>query len=35
MAELSLGGTFNLAGFEVPRIGYGMGDISRAAKQGL
>lgn len=34
MAELSLGGTFNLAGFEVPRIGYGMGGISRTTKQG-
>lgn len=29
MSEYSLGGSFNLDGFELPRIGYGMGGITR------
>lgn len=34
MSEYSLGGSFNLDGFELPRIGYGMGGITRKAEQG-
>lgn len=34
MSEYSLGGLFNLDGFELPRIGYGMGGITRKAAQG-